>query len=236
MRKLGLIIALVFCGQQISWSQKQECVAKIKSWYSLLEAKVEEVNKKRLFEMKFTMDIVYMNREELDSISYEAHVISDQEKKYFFGNGSKVYQNEKTTASVSEKNREVHLFDTPPNDYQSIVTAKYEIFEDTLLSAVDYAMVVNKKVVKLFFKPDNKIANGVKEISFDFTGNQLVNSIQTSYYPNQQYSRIRVDYHKIDFNSKTKILDKKLLANVMRGKKLIPEYKNYTLYDHRKNK
>lgn len=236
MRKLGLIIGFVFCVQQLGWTQTQECVSKIKNWYNLLETKVSEVDKKKPFEMKFTMDLVYVNREKLDSVSYDAHVVSDHSKRYFFGNGSKVYQNEKTTASVSEKNKEVHLFDTPPGEYEAIVTARYRLFEDTLFSAVDRAELVNKNQVKLYFNADNKVANGVKEINFDFRGSQIVNSIETIYYPNQQYSRIKVDYHKIDFNSNTKLLDKKLMSNVMRGKKLIPEYKNYTLYDHRKNK
>ena len=236
MRKLGLIIGLVFFGQQLGWSQTQECVNKIKKLYEQLESRVNTVNSKQLFEMKFTMDIVYATQEKLDSTSYEAHVISDKSKRYFFGKDTKVYQNEKTTASVSLKNKEIHLFDTPPEEYQTNVAKRYELFEDTLFSAVDYAMSTKGGQVKLFFKPDNLIAKGIQEISFNFGGNQMINSIQTIYYPKQQYKRIRVNYHKIDFNSTTKLLDKKLMANIMRGQKLIPEYKNYTLYDHRKNK
>ncbi|MFT5821469.1 MAG: hypothetical protein ACI8ZM_002722 [Crocinitomix sp.] len=236
MRKLGLIIGLVFWGQQIGWSQTQECVNQIKSWYTILENKVNNVDKKNLFEMKFTMNVVYTNRKQLDSISYDAHVISDQSKRYFFSDDSKVYQNEKTTASVSLKNKEIHLFNTPADEYKNQLTERYQLFEDTLFSSVDNARLVNKNQIKLFFERDNKIANGLKEISFDFSGNQLVKSIQTVYYPNQKFSHIKVDYHKIDFNSETDVLNKKLLANIMRGKKLIPAYKNYTLYDHRKNK
>ncbi len=235
MQNLRIVVMLLFLGVQVTWSQTDTHIKQIRDWYSLLESKVEAVNKKQLFEMKFTMELVYLNREKWDSISYEAHVVSDRSKKYFFGNDSKVFQDEKTTASVSLKHKEIHLFDTPPDEYNAIVTKRYALFEDTLLSVVDRAKV-HKNEIKLFFKQDNPVANGVREISFDFSGNQLVRSIETSYYPNQPYSRIRVNYESIDFNSQTTLLDKKLMANIMRGKKLNPEYKNYTLYDHRKNK
>lgn len=236
MHKLGLIITLLFSGLQVGWSQTEVCVKKIKDMYNLLESKVSEVDADHLFEMKFTMDVVYTNRGKIDSTSYDAHVISDQTKRYFFGNDTKVYQNKKTTASVSIKNKEVHLFDTPPEEYKSMVSKKYQLFEDTLLTRVDFASFDGKNKVKLYFKADNKLANGLMEISFDFGGKQLINSIQTSYYPNHQYSRIRVNYHTIDFSSKTQLLEKELLANILIGNQLIPEYKNYTLYDHRKNK
>jgi len=236
MKKLSIIIMLLFLGAKAIGSETETCVEQIKQWYELLETKIEKVSKKQPFEMKFTMDLVYLNREKWDSISYNSHLISDQSKKYFFGNDMKVFQDQKITASVSLKSKEIHLFNTPPEQYNEIVTKQYAMFEDTLFTAVDNAQRVGKNKVKLFFKEDNPIANGVREMSFDFSGNQLVNTIETIYYPNQPYSRIRVNYHSIDFNSETTVLDKKLMANIMRGNKLIPEYKNYTLYDHRKNK
>lgn len=236
MRNLSVIIMLLFWGGQSAWTQTETCVEQIREWYDLLETKVEGVNKKQLFEMKFTMNLVYLNREKWDSISYQSHVISDRSKKYFFGNDTKVFQDEKVTASVSLKNKEIHLFNTPPDQYNETVTKQYALFEDTLFTAVDHAERVSKNQVKLFFKKDNPVANGVREMTFDFSGNQLINAIETTYYPNQPYSRIRVNYHSIDFNSQTTVLDKKLMANIMRGNKLTPEYKNYTLYDHRKNK
>ncbi len=234
MKKNIIIIMLLLLGVQSTWSQNENYVQRIQDWYEMLETRVEAVNKKQLFEMKFTMDLVYLNREKWDSITYDAHVVSDRSKKYFFGNDSKVFQDEKTTASVSLKHNEIHLFDTPPEEYNMIATQQYALFEDTLFTAVDHASA-DKNYINLFFKQDNPIANGVREIRFDFSGNQLVNSIETVYYPGQPYSRIKVYYHSIDFDSQTTLLDKKLMANIMRGKKLNPEYKNYTLYDHRKN-
>ena len=233
MKKLILSISILLLSAG-GWTQTEVCVSKIENLYHLLEERVNEVDNENPFEMKFRMSLVYNNGTKVDSTSHEAHVISDNSKRYFFTNGSKIYQNNEVTISIMDKTKEVRMFDTPPESYKNTMANYHGFLEDSLFKSVDNA-VCKGNTVKLFFDEENKLANGLKEITFNLGGKQLVRSIQAKYYPGQAYSRIRVDYTLIDFNSKTKILSKELIANVMVGNQLVPQYKNYKLYDHRKN-
>lgn len=215
---------------------KNEGLTKLDSIYKILDEKVKNVDSKSQFEMKFKMHITYNTNNKTDSIVYSGHVISDQKKKYFFEKDKRIYQDDKVTISVLEKNKEIHFFDTPPQEYLKSKQDKFKILEDTLLSQADNIVYHGGNKIELHFLQENKLANGIQQITIKLDPEQIFSSIETIYYPGHPYSRMYTVYENIDFDSKTKVLSKKLEANIQRNGKLVSQYKNYNVYDHRKKK
>lgn len=229
-----IFILICLCLSSVQAQTSNRGVEKLDSVYALLEQKVNNVGREAQFEMKFKMHLTYNINGAMDSLVYGGHVISDQNKKYFFEKDKRIYQDEKVTISVMEKTKEIHFFDTPPQEYLKIKKEKHQFLEDSLLAYANKVVYQGSDQIKLFFSEDNKYARGIRQITIKLHPDQILASIETLYYPGNTYARMHTVYESIDFDSKTKILNKKLETNIQKNGKLVSAYKNYTVYDHRK--